>query len=100
MTPDLDLAAARRLRVLGPPPAAADGSLDVGDDSMRLLVLLGLFTAAVLVVVLALLGAAAIDLWWALAALLAVHAVMTAAAFAGVAYVFSGHVRRTPAAGR
>jgi hypothetical protein len=88
--PDID---PRRLRIVGPPPEI-DGSADSGDDSARLLVLLGLFTVAVLVVVVALLGAAAIDSWWALVAVLVVHFAMTALSFAGVAYVFRGRRRR------
>ncbi len=82
----------RRRRALGPPPAA-DGIADEGDDSSRLLVLFGVFAIAALVVVVALLGAAAIDTWGALAAVLVVHAAMTATSFAGVIFLLSGQLR-------
>lgn len=76
-------------------PSCRQDEAPIGrDDSPRLLVLLGLFTVACLVVVAALLGAAAIDTWWALAAALVVHVAMTAVSFAGVLYVFRGHLHR------
>jgi hypothetical protein len=86
----------RRLSV-GPPPAA-EAAERPGDDSDRLLTLLGVFTIAMVAVVLALLGAAAIDTWWALALLMGVHFAMTALSFAAVLFVFSGnlHAPRAP----
>jgi hypothetical protein len=82
----------RRSLALGPPPAA-DGAGRPGDDSDRLLTLLGVFTIAMVAVVVALLAAAAIDTWWALTLLLAVHFAMTALSFAAVMFVFSGNLR-------
>lgn len=87
----------RRLLSVGPPPAA-EAAERPGDDSDRLLTLLGVFTIAMVAVVLALLGAAAIDTWWALALLMGVHFAMTALSFAAVLFVFSGnlHAPRVP----
>ena len=82
----------RRRLAVGPPPAA-DGTVRPGDDSDRLLTLLGVFTIAMIAVVVALLAAAAIDTWWALTLLMVVHFAMTALSFAAVMFVLSGNVR-------
>ena len=97
-TPRLAADRDRRRRLAVGPPPAADGAGRPGDDSDRLLALLGVFTIAMLVVVLGLLAAAAVDTWWALALLMGVHFAMTALSFAAVLLVFSGnlHAPRTP----
>jgi hypothetical protein len=58
------------------------------------MVLIAVFTAAPLVVVGALWGAAAIDTWWALAGAVGVHFLTTAVVFAAVAFLMSGDVPR------
>jgi len=87
--------ARRRRRATGPPPAA-DGAQDRLEDSGRIMVLIGVFTVATLTVVGALLGAAAIDTWWALGAALGVHLAMTVTAFCGVFFVLVGHLPTPP----
>jgi hypothetical protein len=77
---------------LGPPPAV-DGVRQPDDDSERLVILLGVFTIAMVAVVAALLAAAAVDTWWALVLLMVVHFAMTGLSFAAVMYVFSGNLR-------
>ena len=92
-TPRLAADRDRRRRLAVGPPPAADGAGRPGDDSDRLLALLGVFTIAMAGVVVALLAAAAIDTWWALTLLMAVHFAMTALSFAAVMFVFSGNLR-------
>ena len=84
----------RRRRLATGPPPGADNVGRPGDDAGRLLTLLGVFAVAMLVVVLAVLGAAAVDTWWALVLLMVLHGAMTAVAFAAVIFVFSGSLRR------
>ena len=79
--------------LVGPPPPPDDGARPVRDDAGRILVLLGLFTIAMLVVVGGVLWAAAADSWEALAVVLVVHLLATIADFAGVIYVFRGRRR-------
>jgi hypothetical protein len=58
------------------------------------MVLIVVSTVAALVVVIALVGATAIDTWWSLAAVMVVHVLMTIAVFSVVAFVLSGHSGR------
>jgi len=80
--------------LVGPPPPPDDGAGPVRDDAGRIMVLLGLFTIAMLIVVAAVLWVAAVDSWQALAVVLVVHLLATIADFAGVVYVFRGGGRR------
>jgi hypothetical protein len=64
------------------------------------MMLLGVFTIAMLAVLLALLAAAAIDTWWALTLLMVVHFAMTALSFAAVMFVFSGSLQAPKPPGR
>jgi len=90
------LSARRRRMLLGPPPPPDDGARPARDDAGRILVLLGLFTIAMLIVVGAVLWVAAVDSWEALAVVLVVHLLATMADFAGVVYVFRGREGRRP----
>ena len=71
--------------------AQAEDDTVRGTDSARMMGLIGVFTAAPLVVVAALLAAVAVGTWWALVLLMVVHLVTTAVVFGGVAEVMSGH---------
>jgi len=77
--------------------ATGDGAPGYPDDAWRLMVLFLVFVITPLVVVLALWAGAAIDTWWALALVVAVHFATTAIVFAVVAFVLSGHMPRRPA---